>query len=221
MPWGRCGPSPTGHLSRPALSSHTAAGLREPPASRRYCARVSIETGLVEDASAVRRRADALAAVYLAAFGAPGYDEGQEEARRFVEEQLPRHLERDGFRLAEATADGTLVGFAYGYTGQRGQWWTDRVAELAPPDVVDEWLGGHFELVELAVDPLVQGQGVGARLHDELLSGIPHRKALLSTYRDDRPAPRLYRRLGWQVLVPDLDDDNALYGLDLGTRSAG
>ena len=180
---------------------------------------MSIETSVFEDASVVRRRFDALAAVYLAAFGAHGYDEGEEEARRFVEEQLPRHIERDGFRMVEATADGRLAGFAYGYTGEHGQWWTDRVAALAPSEVVDEWLGGHFEFVELAVDPVVQRQGVGARLHDELLSGLPHERALLSTYRDDRPAPRLYRRLGWQVLVPDLDDDQALYGLDLAVWS--
>ncbi|HLN78470.1 MAG TPA: GNAT family N-acetyltransferase [Nocardioidaceae bacterium] len=181
---------------------------------------MSIEIGVVEDADLVRGRLDALAAVYRAAFGAPGYDEGEEEVRRFLEEQLPRHIERDGFRLAQATADGVVVGFAYGYTGQRGQWWTDRVATLAPAEVVEEWLGGHFELVELAVDPVVQRGGVGARLHDELLAGLPHERALLSTYRDDRAAPRLYRRLGWQLLVPDLDEDNALYGLHLAARSA-
>jgi ribosomal protein S18 acetylase RimI-like enzyme len=181
---------------------------------------VSVQVSLVTNASAVRARARELAAVYAAAFGAPEYGEGEEEVRRFVEEQLPRHLAREGFRMAEARAGGTLAGFAYGYTGQRGQWWTDRIVALAPSGIVEEWVGGHFELVEIAVDPALQGQGVGMRLHDCLLAGLPHHRALLSTYREDRPAPRLYRRLGWQVLVPDLDERNALYGLDLDARTA-
>ncbi len=162
----------------------------------------------------------ALAAVYAAAFGAPGYDEGHDDVRRFIDEQLPVHSTRAGFRLAEATVDGRTAGFAYGYTGHRGQWWSDRVAARAPAALADEWVGGHFEFVELAVDPAFQGRGLGTLLHDNLLAGLPHRKALLSTYQDDRPAPRLYRRLGWQVLLPDLDDDSALYGLDLVARAA-
>ena len=162
----------------------------------------------------------ALAAVYAAAFGASGYDEGEDDVRRFIDGQLPLHPTRAGFRLAEATVDGRVAGFAYGYTGQRGQWWSDRVAAKAPAALVDEWVGGHFEFVELAVDPEFQGRGVGTMLHDNLLVGLPQHKALLSTYRDDRPAPRLYRRLGWQLLLPDLDDDSALYGLDLVARAA-
>lgn len=46
------------------------------------------------------------------------------------------------------------------------------------------------------------------------MSDLPHREALLTTYVDDRPAPRLYRRLGRQVLVADLGWGSALYGLD-------
>lgn len=181
---------------------------------------MSVQVGLIDEPAAVRGLSEELECVYRAAFGAPEYGEGEEEVRRFVEEQLPQHLTREGFRLATAAVDGALVGFAYGYTGQRGQWWTDKVASLAPAEIVQTWVGGHFELVELAVDPAVQGQGIGARLHDRLLDGLPHDRALLSTYREDRPAPRLYRRLGWQLLVPDLDERNALYGLELRTRQA-
>lgn len=93
-----------------------------------------------------------LARVYLAAFGAPEYGEAIEDVQRFVDEQLPKHAERDGFKLVVASQSGLIVGFAYGYTGQQGQWWTDRVAERAPADVVTQWVGGHFEFVELAVD---------------------------------------------------------------------
>jgi ribosomal protein S18 acetylase RimI-like enzyme len=156
-----------------------------------------------------------LAAVYLSAFGAPGYDEDAARAEEFGNEQLPLHSQRDGFKLVAARSDDRIVGFAYGFTGERGQWWSDRIAETAPPEIVDEWVGGHFEIVELAVMVEAQGQGVGAALHDVLVADLPHERALLATYVDDRPAPRLYRRKGWQVLVPDLGWGSALYGLRL------
>lgn len=162
---------------------------------------------------------DALADVYRAAFCVPPYDEPASAAQEFVDEQLPKHAQRDGFRLVGAFDDDrSLLGFAYGYTGERGQWWSDHVASVAPPDVVDAWVGGHFEFVELAVRADAQGRGIGGALHDALLAGLPHDRALLATYRDDRPAPRLYRRKGWRVLLDPLDDDSTLYGLDLRQR---
>jgi ribosomal protein S18 acetylase RimI-like enzyme len=169
----------------------------------------------VLDVPQALQAAPELAAVYLSAFGAPGYDESPARAEQFGSEQLPLHSERDGFKFVVARAEERIVGFAYGFTGERGQWWSDRIAETAPPEIVDEWVGGHFEIVELAVMVEAQGQGLGAALHDVLVADLPHEKALLSTYIDDRPAPRLYRRKGWQVLVPDLGWGSALYGLRL------
>ncbi|MFK4082473.1 GNAT family N-acetyltransferase [Kribbella sp. NPDC020789] len=115
---------------------------------------------------------------------------------------------------ARAGSDGEVVGFAYGFTGRRGQWWSDRIAAAILPEMAAEWIGGHFEVVELAVLPQAQGQGIGTALMTALVDGLPHRRMLLTTYADDRPAPRLYRRLGWQVLVEDLGWGSALYGLD-------
>jgi ribosomal protein S18 acetylase RimI-like enzyme len=173
----------------------------------------------LEDRDAVLAVTDELVAVYARTFGAPGYDEPPENTERFRTEQLPRHVDRDGFRCALARRDGRVVGFAYGYTGQRGQWWSEHVASQADQDIVRDWVGGHFEFVELAVEPAEQGRGVGSALHDALLAGLPHRRALLTTYRDDRPAPRLYRRKGWRRLVAGLDEHNDLYGLDLTARA--
>ena len=158
-----------------------------------------------------------LESVYRAAFGAPGYDEPPEAARRFVAEQLPLHAQRDGFRCVVARGAGRVMGFAYGYTGQRGQWWSDHVAERVAAGLADEWVGGHFEFVELAVDPAEQGRGVGQALATALLSGVGHDRALLSTFNDDRPAVRLYRRLGWTRLSA-LDADSDLYGLRLDPK---
>jgi len=110
-----------------------------------------------------------------------------------------RHCARAGFRLATATLDGDLVGFAWGYTGQRGQWWSDQV-DAALPDLA-HLVGGHFELVELAVLPHARGTGSGTGLHDLLLRDLPHANALLSTSPDpDDAGHRLYTRRGWHVV---------------------
>jgi ribosomal protein S18 acetylase RimI-like enzyme len=164
----------------------------------------------------VLARLEEFGGVYARTFGAPGYDEPLEAAQRFQEEQLPRHAGRDGFRCVVARRGETMLGFAYGYTGERGQFWSDWVAGRVPEQITDAWVGGHFEFVELAVDPGEQGHGIGGALHDALLVGLPHERALLSTYRDDRPAPRLYRRRGWELLFEGLDNNSDLYGLKLG-----
>jgi ribosomal protein S18 acetylase RimI-like enzyme len=156
--------------------------------------------------------------VYRAAFGAPGYDESEEDVAHFGHEQLPQHVRREGFRLVLArAADGQAVGFAYGYTGRPGQWWCDRMREKVPAEIADAWLGGHFEVVELGVRPEAQRRGIGAALHDALLADLPHDRALLTTWRDDRPARRLYLRKGWRPLADIVEDDASLLGVRLPT----
>ncbi|MGZ4426560.1 MAG: hypothetical protein ACXVEV_00960 [Nocardioidaceae bacterium] len=56
-----------------------------------------------------------------------------------------KHSVRTGFRLARAYDADVLVGFAYGYTGEHGQCWTDNARKVLEPEVAEAWLGGHFE----------------------------------------------------------------------------
>ncbi len=170
---------------------------------------------VTDDGAAVLARVDDLAHVYRAAFCAPGSAEPASTVERFREQQLPAHTQRAGFRCALADRRGLLTGFAYGYTGEQGQWWTDHVAARVPAPVRQEWLGGHFELVELAVDPTHQRRGLGEDLMTRLLAGLPHARALLTTYRDDRPATRLYRRLGWRLIAEHALEGSDLYGVEL------
>jgi ribosomal protein S18 acetylase RimI-like enzyme len=162
--------------------------------------------------------ADEVVAAYRAAFTAPGYDETEAQVQHFATEMLPLHATRDAFRLVLVRESGAVRGFGYGFTGEHGLWWTERLKETAPEGsgaVLDAWLGGHFEVVLLGVDPAAQGRGFGRSLMEALLLGQPHERALLSTYADDRPAPRLYARLGWQHLVRGvLDGGSDLWGLD-------
>jgi ribosomal protein S18 acetylase RimI-like enzyme len=130
----------------------------------------------------------------------------------FREHQLPTHRARDGFRLVGAAREGRLVGFVYGYTGNRGQFWTDHVVARAPEELVATWVGGHLEVVELAVLPEARGLGIGAALMGAVVEDRPEPCALLGTWQHPSPARRLYERLGWLELMHDLDGEYSLYG---------
>lgn len=148
--------------------------------------------------------------VYAAAFMGPPYYQTREGVRRYAE-VLGRHLKREGFRSVVAR-DGKanrIIGFTYGYTGTAGQWWRDNVAAALSPEAVDRWLSDVFELVELAVLPAYQGQGLGGQLHDLLLEDLPHRTAVLSTLEAESNALRLYNKRGWTVLLQDFIFPNA------------
>lgn len=133
--------------------------------------------------------------VWNAAFG---HVEDAEEWRTSV---WDRHRLRPGFRLVAAREDERMLGFAWGYTGERGQYWSDFISREVGSSV-DEWIGGHFEFVELAVIPDARGRGIGRRLHDALLADLPHDRALLSTSASvDDPAVRLYISSGWVSLA--------------------
>ena len=103
---------------------------------------------------------------------------------RFRDDQLPAHVGRDGFRCATLRVGGRLAGFAYGYTGARGQWWSDQLAERAPQPIVDAWLGGHFDFVALAVDPAC----ARPRLRDSAARCAVARPAAFAGAADDLPA---------------------------------
>jgi hypothetical protein len=107
---------------------------------------------------------DDLVGVYREAFAAPPYYEDEASAERF-RESVVEHASREGFRCVVAN-DDKLVGFAYGYAGWAGSWWYERVSDALSEQQVGRWLEDYFELVELAVLPDRQGEGIGGTLHD-------------------------------------------------------
>jgi ribosomal protein S18 acetylase RimI-like enzyme len=140
-------------------------------------------------ADAARALAPAIVSIYGTVWPARG--------DRFATQQLPTHLDRESFALAAAHIDDELVGFAYGYTGRRGQYWSDIVASTMTPDVAAAWVGDHFEFVELAVLPHTQGSGVGRKLASTLLQSRPEPRRLLQVDAANDPARALYASLGF------------------------
>lgn len=163
----------------------------------------------VAELDAIRNQ---LADVYREAFTVSPYDETEADAQRFASETLPQHAARDGFRLVVARQEGgePIAGFAYGYHGAPGQWWYETVSTVIGPELTKQWMTVYFELVELAVTPVAQGQGIGGRLHDAVLSGLPYRTAMLTAFPDALPALRLYRGRGWQIVRERL----SIHGVD-------
>ena len=120
-------------------------------------------------------------------------------------ERLPVHAERTDFVFLVAREADEVVGFAYGYTGAYGQWWTENVARALTPAQRAEWLDPpHYEVVELHVRPAWQRRGIGSALLAGLLTRQPHDRALLSTQRGSRKARGFYRKNGWSELA-DVD----------------
>lgn len=166
-------------------------------------------------------------AIYQAAFSLPPYLETEASVQWFGD-SFSRHLHRPGFRgcVAREEESGRVVGFAYGYHSRPGQWWYTFVAKELQPEAIQRWLGDAFEFVELAVLPAYQGQGLGGRLHDQLLHDAPHRTAVLSTAQAETSALHLYRKRGWQILLSNVifpANPMAYYilGLDRSEKSRG
>jgi GNAT superfamily N-acetyltransferase len=178
-------------------------------------------------ASGVDAELPAILEVYRAAFSPAPYFAGPAQLAH-IRNVIPAHARRSGFRCVTAHDKTTsrLIGFAYGYTGARGQWWTDQVSSALARGERDQWLPGHFEFVELAVDPAFQGQGIGGRLHDLLIAGRTEGRALLSTIDQPTPARALYERRGWVTLRRNFhfaggDKPYRIMGLRFGAPPGG
>ncbi len=120
----------------------------------------------------------------------------------WAKERLPLHTTRRDFVFLVAREEDELLGFAYGYTGEAGQWWSDHVSRALTPGQREEWLDPpHFEVVELHVRPSRQRRGIGSALLAQLLSRQPHDRALLSTQTASRKARSFYAKNRWLELA--------------------
>lgn len=152
------------------------------------------------------------------------YDIPTDEAARFLSVAFAKHAAWPGFVLYVATFDGVPAGFIYGYDSRPGQWWYDTIRPAMAEAGVDRWQTGAFELAEVAVEPAVQGRGIGTALIEAFLADLPDRTVLLSTSGD--PADRakdLYRRFGFEELLPRFiypggEDDPAII---MGREASG
>jgi ribosomal protein S18 acetylase RimI-like enzyme len=155
---------------------------------------------------------DGLTGVYAAAMNPPP---AQLPGRRAI---MERHAGYADFRAIVATLTagdphgpvrahgGPVIGFAYGFHGESGQWWHDLVygtlAVRRGRQSAEDWLGDSFEIAEVHVLPDHQGHGTGRAMMLQLTGGRRERTAVLSTMDSETRAHRLYRWLGFTDLIP-------------------
>lgn len=110
-----------------------------------------------------------------------------------------RHASYPGYR-GYVAVDDRIVGYAYGYESRPGQYYHDALRDSLPDDVGERWLRDCFEFVELGVAEHVRRRGIGTRLHDTLLEGVPQRRSILTTGVENEPAQHLYGKRGWRII---------------------
>jgi ribosomal protein S18 acetylase RimI-like enzyme len=156
----------------------------------------------IERVARDRLREELLARVYAVYCAALELDPAAAPPRAWRDDYLPRHATRDDFTFLTATDDGDVLGFAYGYTGSYGQWWTDRVAAAMDEETRAVWLDApHFEVCELQIRPDQQRRGLGRRLLEDLLARQPHDRALLTANPAKAQPLPFYRKHGWIELA--------------------
>ena len=142
-----------------------------------------------------------------------------------LQARLPGHATLDGFVAVIARAGQRPVGLAYGYPGVPGRWWSTQIERALSAAQRREWLGDWFEVVEIAVHPDRQGEGIGSLVHDRLLAEAGHPRALLTARADDAEVRGFYERRGWRPVRVDVrlgaaDQPWVLYGRPAAQASA-
>ncbi|MEV6133220.1 GNAT family N-acetyltransferase [Streptomyces violaceusniger] len=113
--------------------------------------------------------------------------------------QITGHLKHSGFALVVAYAGGTPVGFGYAFPCSADYWFGTGLVDQVPAGARTERLMG---LCELAVRPPWQSQGIGSRLHTELLKTIVPKWSSLLALPSNQRGQDLYARLGYEYAGP-------------------
>lgn len=113
--------------------------------------------------------------------------------------QITGHLKHEDFTLVAAYAHGTMVGFGYAFPCTPEYWYGPELLPEIPEHIRAGRLMG---LCELAVTPARQSQGIGSRLHAELLKAINPDYASLLVRPDNTAGRTLYERLGYKYAGP-------------------
>ncbi|MBV6684373.1 GNAT family N-acetyltransferase [Bacillus sp. JRC01] len=115
-----------------------------------------------------------------------------------MEIQFRKHAKYPGHEGYLAVEQGTVIGYIYGYTSLKGQYYHDLLARHLLHET--DWIRDAMELVELGVAPEHRGKGIAGRLMDALLEGRREEKALLTVRKENKGAIGFYERKGWVVV---------------------
>ena len=148
---------------------------------------------------------DELTELYVKVYAEPPYNSGSLYSREDFVARTTRQAANQDFAISWArSSDGELVGYSFGFLFAAGRWWAGNASP--PPSEVLE--SPKFAVIELIVDAMWRGRGVGKDLLGEVLKQRTEKFAIL-TADPDAPARRIYERWGWEQIGTAKHTDEA------------
>jgi ribosomal protein S18 acetylase RimI-like enzyme len=155
------------------------------------------------DGSQALPHATELQALHAEVYGAPPYRQSADgdEFNRLFRVQC----RQPGFALAEARSGGYLVGYAAGLPLRPSTSWWRTLTTPLPDDVITEYPGRTFSLVDLLVRAAWRRQGIGRTLHDLLIAGRREERATLLVRPEATAAQSAFQSWGWHKIARTRD----------------
>lgn len=121
------------------------------------------------------------------------------EVHKFIS-SWPKRYGAPNFCLVTADIGDEVIGFAFGHAlGESTRWWEGALEEF-PQDVVAEWHGRTFAIIEIAVQENYRKQGVARRLHTHLTAELSAERVTLLVEPDNDAALQAYLNWGYNAV---------------------
>ncbi|MBG0818377.1 GNAT family N-acetyltransferase [Planomonospora sp. ID82291] len=153
------------------------------------------------DAHAAKEFIDELVDIYAEVYSVPPYGGDPFFSAATYSDRLRESLELPGFECVTARRGEELLGCVHGSTLTPERAWWAAVLDAQPLTARAAAASGDiFWLRELMVRHAHAGQGLGRRLHDEILAGRTESWTALTCIIGNEPAHSAYLRWGYVVL---------------------
>jgi ribosomal protein S18 acetylase RimI-like enzyme len=140
---------------------------------------------------------DIVVPLYAEIYAEPPYREDPEDVTQFIH-RWESWSKVPGFKLTLAHVDNLVVGFSFGVPLSPDTGWWSGLLEPASEDLVREYPGRTFAVIELAVLAPYRRRGIGESLHRALLERRPEERVTLLSRADAAPARFAYSKWGYQ-----------------------
>ncbi|WP_158735948.1 GNAT family N-acetyltransferase [Alteribacillus sp. YIM 98480] len=115
-----------------------------------------------------------------------------------MKKQFQQHSRNPNFEGYLAVINNQVVGYIYGYTSRRGQYYHHLLAKHLLSN--EGWLKDCMELAELGVHPRYRRRGIAKTLIHLLLQNRQEKTALLTVRKNNHNAVSFYKKQGWVVI---------------------
>jgi len=142
---------------------------------------------------------EAICALYDAVFSQPPFRWTDEESAHH-RQSLVGLARNPTFSLVTAQTGEVLVGFAYGVRLRPDTSWWANTLEALPDELITEWEGRTFAVIDLAVRQDYRKRGLGRELLAMLLGGRSEERVTLAVQPVAMDTKAFYAHLGWELV---------------------